>query len=1223
MKLRKSIFVVFGILALCAGAWCDTFTVVDAGDAPTGKTLRAAILAANANAGPDTIDFDLGTITLSPATELPALSDTTGGTTIDGGGRITLSGSGAGTDVSGLILESNSNIITNLCIISFDMAGVVIYGNENQVTGCLLGLSYTKAAGNTYGVAVMGNNNILGGENREDGNVISGNSEAGVIMGKGAAGNRVQNNLIGTDVTGVTAVPNDTGVYIEGGTNNHIGGLLKGEGNIISGNIGEGVVVNEDTSEDNFIQGNRIGLNKNGEVLGNGGDGIFIGAALYTLIGGDFSYGNRISGNNGNGIYVQKTASGTTIQGNVIGMDGSEPKSKIPEFANRLNGIQLDAAEDIVIGGAGGELGEGNIISANVLNGIYLCNECANVTLYANKIGVTADGLDGIGNGGSGIYIDNSSGTIAGWMAGLPDRRNIISGNGDDGVAILGSASIGNHVVGCYIGTNATGTAAIPNGMSGVRIEGAVNNTIGGAFETGHGNLISGNNDHGVLLNMPGTTGNTILGNRIGVNADATAAIPNAQSGVVINEAPGNTVGGGWYSDQNIISGNTYYGVLLLGTNCRNTQVLNNLIGTNAAQEAAIPNFTGVIMLAGAHDNHIGGPGKGEGNVLSGNTISGIIIQDTGTMANTVQGNFIGVTQGGVTPVSPGTYGMQILNHASNNSIGGSEDAANIIAHATQAGIYLDPTTELNAIRYNSIYANGGKGIEIPSGGNQGIQPPVIQALAPVSGTGPVNSHIDIFADDEDEGRIYLASVFSSATGEFSSPVDLAGYSGMYVTATATDLTGNSSEFSAAVLIPGEGEEEGSAEGEGMTEGSEEGSVEGSGEGEGEEPEGEPGMCPGSVVYAQTPSPPTGSWGAWNNDEHLTQRIYENVTGVSGTIQSISWWGFGGHYVKEKGLESCYRDVDTFSVQVYVDNGGEPGSFMYGAAVTPEKAFTGWYYDMSFGQWPLYHYHAILSSPLVLANEAIWISISGLGDTDCFFYWLSSPYGDGAALAWDGSSYEPTVLDTSLCLNAGSETEGEGTAEGTGEGVSEGGAEGLPEGLPEGIEEGISEGQIEGEMEGQAEGSAEGAPEGLSEGQPEGLLEGILEGAEEGVVEGAAEGVVEGTIEGQPEGDGEGSIVEMFHSADQDGDNLISLSELLRVIQFFNSDGYHCDAAGEDGFNPGQGDTSCVPHASDYNLQDWYINLSELLRIIQFFNSGGYHACPAEGTEDGYCPGPA
>ncbi len=92
------------------------------------------------------------------------------------------------------------------------------------------------------------------------------------------------------------------------------------------------------------------------------------------------------------------------------------------------------------------------------------------------------------------------------------------------------------------------------------------------------------------------------------------------------------------------------------------------------------------------------------------------------------------------------------------------------------------------------------------------------------------------------------------------------------------------------------------------------------------------------------------------------------------------------------------------------------------------------------------------------------------------------------------------------------------------------------------------------------------------------------------------------------------------HTADQDGNWTVNLSELLRIIQFFNSGGYYCQAGSEDGYAPGFGDHSCTPHDSDYNVQDWFINLSELLRLIQFFNSGGYHC--ETGTEDGYAPGP-
>ncbi|MCC6143575.1 MAG: hypothetical protein IT368_07195 [Candidatus Hydrogenedentes bacterium] len=93
------------------------------------------------------------------------------------------------------------------------------------------------------------------------------------------------------------------------------------------------------------------------------------------------------------------------------------------------------------------------------------------------------------------------------------------------------------------------------------------------------------------------------------------------------------------------------------------------------------------------------------------------------------------------------------------------------------------------------------------------------------------------------------------------------------------------------------------------------------------------------------------------------------------------------------------------------------------------------------------------------------------------------------------------------------------------------------------------------------------------------------------------------------------------HTADQDGDWRISLSELLRVIQFYNLDEYHCDAAGEDGYAPGPGDQSCATHDSDYNPANWTVSLTELLRLIQFFNilGGAYH--PDANGEDSYAPG--
>ncbi len=152
----------------------------------------------------------------------------------------------------------------------------------------------------------------------------------------------------------------------------------------------------------------------------------------------------------------------------------------------------------------------------------------------------------------------------------------------------------------------------------------------------------------------------------------------------------------------------------------------------------------------------------------------------------------------------------------------------------------------------------------------------------------------------------------------------------------------------------------------------------------------------------------------------------------------------------------------------------------------------------------------------------------------------------------------------------------------------------------------------------------------LTEGEGEGDIEGVpSEGSpQEGEgMEGAGEGEGEGAEGEGGEGEGEGQTE--HHTADQNTDFQISLSELLRVIQLYNAadvpnnpDGYFFCADGtEDGYTPDpevSTNHACAPHNSDYNPQDWRIGLSELLRIIQFYNSPGYGICP--GSEDSFCP---
>ena len=140
--------------------------------------------------------------------------------------------------------------------------------------------------------------------------------------------------------------------------------------------------------------------------------------------------------------------------------------------------------------------------------------------------------------------------------------------------------------------------------------------------------------------------------------------------------------------------------------------------------------------------------------------------------------------------------------------------------------------------------------------------------------------------------------------------------------------------------------------------------------------------------------------------------------------------------------------------------------------------------------------------------------------------------------------------------------------------------------------------------------------------------DGFVDSDSDGVPDEWEDNDVDGIPDGFPiedSGEGEGeSCPENVHSADQDADEMINLTELLRVIQFYNSGGFSCSTPAdqtEDGYLPGgTGTHSCCFHHSDYDPHNWRVDLTELLRLIQFFNSGGYTYCPAETTEDGFCP---
>jgi hypothetical protein len=208
-----------------------------------------------------------------------------------------------------------------------------------------------------------------------------------------------------------------------------------------------------------------------------------------------------------------------------------------------------------------------------------------------------------------------------------------------------------------------------------------------------------------------------------------------------------------------------------------------------------------VYIRDGAQDNTIGGSTPGQRNVISGNLEEGVFISDSGTSGNVVKGNYVGTNASGTAGLPNGAQGVAIGVGAQDNTIGGTgAGEGNLIAYNEDDGVWVygaDATG--NTIRGNSIHSNGDMGIVNSNGGNAQLAPPVITGFGSVMGTACVNCTVDIYSDDEDEGRVYEGSTTANGAGDWSFAGSLDGPN---ITATATDSDGNTSEFSAPVTVP-------------------------------------------------------------------------------------------------------------------------------------------------------------------------------------------------------------------------------------------------------------------------------------------------------------------------------------------------------------------------------------------------------------------------------------
>ena len=821
-------------------AGTTTLSLRQAIELSNGTLALSALTQAQANlvvgglSGRNTIDFDIpgaGPFTISPTSALPAI---TSPAVVDGysqpGARpntngprqadnavllIELDGAGVASPSSGLDIETSGVTIQGLAIGGFASGpsstsggnGITIGGpayapGSALIEGDFIGTDVTgmKALPNG-GDGIQDDNGFsaIGGTAVGARNVISGNAGGGVSIsgtfypGNGViGGDLVAGNFIGTDATGAGALPNG-GNGVDGSVSTIIGGTAAGAGNVISGNAGDGLSLAGpyDTiagPSTELVEGNLIGTDVTGtRPIPNEGDGIADDG--YNVIGGTAAgASNVISGNLHQGLRI--VGSGDLVEGNLIGTDltGTRP---LPNY----NGVDLEGSSDTIGGTASGA---GNVLSGNQFSGLTFGGSFNNDSstgsddlVEGNFIGTDRAGTGALPNGYAGVEDDGASNTFGGTSAGA---RNVISGNTSVGL-YLNSAD--DLVEGNFIGTDVTGTRPLPNEGSGLSIYAGVQDTIGGTA-AGARNVISGNGGDG--LDLSGSD-DLIQGNFVGTDLTGIRALPNntghanvSVGGIVLEDDVDSTIGGTAAGAGNVISGNLGDGLSLSASL---ELIQGNFVGTDVTGTRPLPNHGAGIEIRGGGSDTIGGTAAGAGNVIADNQGDGV----------SVAVSFIGIYEnGGGIPILIGYY--LGFNAGQSNTISGNsifanrgsgirllDDHQSFLAEGNDPGTYdLVQFQPADPIGANGLLAAPSLLDEAPGGGGSAIS-------GTLSGAPSSRSVIEVFSGPSGpgQGKTYLGSTVATtdksghASFIFQAGSDL---DGRYLTATATDSKGDTSEFS-------------------------------------------------------------------------------------------------------------------------------------------------------------------------------------------------------------------------------------------------------------------------------------------------------------------------------------------------------------------------------------------------------------------------------------------
>ena len=509
--------------------------------------------------------------------------------------------------------------------------------------------------------------------------------------------------------------------------------------------------------------------------------------------------GNVISGNNKSGVLIN----GSGVLQNILVNNsiGTDPTGQSGR-ANQGSGVLIQSPLNRV-----GSLGAGNTISANMGSGVSVTTDAAVTIVQDNRIGTNVDGTNDLGNGNFGVQLKTANNLIT---------DNLVSGNQRHGILVSGASATNNQVLGNQVGVDVTGTSALPNSAYGIYVTGA-DQTVIGTTQSSDANLVSGNGGSGVVI--VNSTNTSVAGNKIGTSTDGNSGLGNGGNGISMFAGTTTTT-----VEQNQIAGNGASGVSISGSTTTGNTVTDNLIGTVADQSAAIAGGPFGILL------------KAPANTVTGNTVAGatrgVVLSGVAATGNLVSGNFVGTDS--VSTVNLGMpSGVQFSQGAADNTIGPD----NVIAN-NETGVRMVGSAGVgNRITENRFLNNSVIGIDfaVPGptandagdadeGANRRQNHPELES-AIINGdnlditfsvpTAVANATYDLTievykSDTTGQGQQFLGSltytVADAGIGTITVPVigvvlSAGLLSGDFISATATDAAGNTSEFSTAVTI--------------------------------------------------------------------------------------------------------------------------------------------------------------------------------------------------------------------------------------------------------------------------------------------------------------------------------------------------------------------------------------------------------------------------------------